>query len=78
MCTPPGQELNINSKTKSNCVCVPTDNTNSTRVIKIEEYKRLVSECLQKAANLAIRPKVMALFEDANLLLEKGEDGIVS
>ena len=26
--------------TKSVCVCVPTDNTNSTRVIKIEDYKR--------------------------------------
>ena len=56
---------------KSGCVCVPTDKTNSTRVIKIEDYKRLVSDHLQKAADLVIRPKVMALFEDANLLLEK-------
>ena len=32
--------------TKSVCVCVPTDNTNSTRVIKIEDYKRWVSDYL--------------------------------
>ena len=56
---------------KYGCVYVPTDKINSTRVIKIEDYKRWVSDHLLKAANLAIRPKVMALFEDANKLLEK-------
>ena len=56
---------------KSGCVCVPTDKTNATRVIKIEYYKRWVSAHLQKAADLALRPKVMALYENANLLLEK-------
>ena len=56
---------------KSGCVCVLTDKTNSTRVIKIEDYKRWVSDHLQKAADLALRPKVMALYENANLLLEK-------
>ena len=39
--------------------------------IKIEDYKRWVSAHLQKAADLALRPKVMALYENANLLLEK-------
>ena len=29
---------------KSGCVCVPKDKTNSTRVIKIEDYKRWVSD----------------------------------
>ena len=33
--------------------------------------KRWVSDHLQKAAKLALRPKVMALYESANLLLEK-------
>ena len=56
---------------KSGCVWVPTEKTNSTRVIKIEDYKRWVSDHLQKAADLALRPKVMALHENANLLLEK-------
>ena len=56
---------------KSRCVCVPTDKTNSTGVINIEDYKWWASYHLQKTDNLAIRPKVMALFEDANLLLEK-------
>ena len=56
---------------KSGCVCVPTDKTNSTRVINIEDYKRWVSDHLHKAADLALRPKVMALCENANLLLEK-------
>ena len=56
---------------KSRCVCVPTDKTNSTRVIKTEDYKRWISDHLQKAADLALRPKVMALYENANLLLEK-------
>ena len=40
-------------------------------MIKIEDYKRWVSDHLQKAADLALRPKVMALYENANLLLEK-------
>ena len=56
---------------KSGCVCVTIDKTNSTRMINIEDYKRWVSDHLQKAADLALRPKVMALFENANLLLEK-------
>ena len=56
---------------KFGCVCVPTDKTNSTRVIKIEDYKRWISEHLLKAANLAIRPELMDLFEDANILLDK-------
>ena len=56
---------------KSWCVCVPTYKTNSTRVIKIDNYKRWVSDQLLKAADLSIRPKVMALFEDANKLIKK-------
>ena len=47
------------------------DKTNATRVIKIEDYKSWVSAHLQKAANLAIRPKVMALYKNTNLLLKK-------
>ena len=53
------------------CACVPTDKTNSTRVIKIDDYKLWLSYHLQKAADLALRPKVMAIYENANLLLEK-------
>ena len=56
---------------KSGCACVPTDKTNSTRVIKIEDYKLWVSDHLHKAANLALRPKVMAIYENVNLLPEK-------
>ena len=40
-------------------------------MIKIEDYKRWVSDHLQKAADLALRPKVMARYEKANLLLDK-------
>ena len=40
-------------------------------MIKIEDYKRWVSGHLQKADDLALRPKVMALYDNANLLLEK-------
>ena len=39
-------------------------------MIKVEDYKRWVSDHLPKTADLVIRPKVMALFEDKNLLLE--------
>ena len=56
---------------KYGCVCVPTDKTNSTRVIKIKDNKRWVSDHLQKAADLALRPKLIALYENANILLEK-------
>ena len=40
-------------------------------MIKIEDYKRWVSHHLQKAADLGLRPKVMALYENTLLLLEK-------
>ena len=40
-------------------------------MIKIEDYKRWVSDHLQKAADLALRPNVMAPYESSNLLLEK-------
>ena len=40
--------------------------TNSTRVIPIEDYKWWVSHQLVKAAELALRPKVITLFEEAN------------
>ena len=56
---------------KYGSVCVPTDKTKSTRVIQIEDYKRWVSNRLLKAADLALRPKAIALFEDANKLFEK-------
>ena len=56
---------------KYGCICVPTDKTNSTRVIKIEDYKRWVSYQILKVADLTIRPKVMSLSEESNLLLEK-------
>ena len=63
---------------KSGCVCVLTDKTNATRVIKIKDYKRWVSAHLQKAADLALRPKVMALYENANLLLRESEVRLIS
>ena len=56
---------------RSRSVCVTTDKNNSTRVIKTEQYKRWVSDHLLKAADLAQRLRVVALFEDANMLLEK-------
>ena len=63
---------------KSGFVCVPTDKTNATRVIKIEDYKRWVSAHLRKADDLALRPKVMALYENANLLLRESEVRLIS
>ena len=56
---------------RSGSVCVPTDKTNSTKVIQIEDYKRWVSDHFSKAADLALRAKVVALSEDANILLDK-------
>ena len=56
---------------KSRCVYVLTDKTKPTRVIKTKDYKRRVSDRPQKAADLALRLKVMAIYENANLLLEK-------
>ena len=50
---------------------VTIDKNNSTRVIQIEDCKWWVSDHLLKAADLAIRPKVMSLSEESNLLLEK-------
>ena len=56
---------------KYGSVCVPTDKTNSTIEIKIEDYKRWVSNHLLKAEKLALHPKLIAMFEDANKLPEK-------
>ena len=58
---------------KSGSVCVSTNKTNSTRVINIENYKRWVSNHLLKASDLALRAKLVALFEDANCLLDKAK-----
>ena len=58
---------------KSGSVCVPTDKTNSIRVINIDDCKIWVSDHLLKAADLALRAKVVALFEDAKLLLYKAK-----
>ena len=53
-------------------MCLCSDRKiNSTKIIKIEDYKRWVSDRLLKVANLAIRPKVMALFEDGNKIIDK-------
>ena len=52
-------------------VCVPTDKTNSTRVIQINEYKSWVSDHLLKVAKIALCLKAIALFEDANKLIKK-------
>ena len=60
------------------CVYVPTDKTNTTRVIKIEDYKRWVSAHLQKTADLALCTKVMELYENANLLLRESEVRLIS
>ena len=46
---------------KYGSVCVTTDKTNSTRVIQIKDYKRWVSNHLLKAAELALRSKVVLI-----------------
>ena len=56
---------------KYGSLCVPTDKTNSTRLIIIYQYKRWVSNHLLKAADIALRPIVIDLFEEANELIEK-------
>ena len=56
---------------KSGSISVPTDKINSTKVIQIEDYKLWVSDHLSKAEDLALRAKVVSLFEDANCLLDK-------
>ena len=56
---------------KSGSVCFPTDKTNSTILIQIKDYKWCVSDHLLKAEDLALHPKLVALFEDADELLEK-------
>ena len=38
----------------------------------------LISAHLQKAADLALRPKVMALYKNANLLLRESEVRLIS
>ena len=56
---------------KSGSICVLTDKTNSAGVIEFEEYKMWGSDHLLKAADIALCPMIVALFEDANKLLEK-------
>ena len=47
--------LSFKNRKKASCVCVLTDKMNFTRMIKIEDYKRLVSDHLQKVADLELR-----------------------
>ena len=56
---------------KYGSVCVPTDTNNTTQVIQIKDYKGWVSEQLLKTAKLSLRPKAMALFEEAIGLIEE-------
>ena len=58
---------------KSGSICVPTDKTNSMRVILIEYYRRWVSDHQLKADDLTLRPKVVFLFEDTKKLLDKAK-----
>ena len=52
------------------CLC-SNRKTNSTRVIKIKDYQWWVSDHILKVVDLATRPEVVALFEDANKLIDK-------
>ena len=45
--------------------------TNSPWVIFIPDYKRWVCDHILKAADIALRPKVIAPFEEANEFIEK-------
>ena len=56
---------------KFGSICVPTDKTNSTGVIVFEDYRRWVYDHFLKAVEIALRPMVVDLFEDANKLLKK-------
>ena len=56
---------------KYGSLCVPIDRTNPTRLILISEYKRWVFNHLLKADDIALRPIVIDLFEEANELIEK-------
>ena len=53
-----------------------SNKTNSTRLILIEEYKQWISDHLLKASDFALRLKVIGLFEEANVLLEKVKIGL--
>ena len=55
----------------SGSICVLTDKRNSVGVIEFEDYKQCVYDHLLKAADIALCPMVVALFEDSNKLLEK-------
>ena len=56
---------------KYGSVCVTIDKTNFTRLIKTKDYKWWVSDYLLKATDLALHPKVITLFEEANGLIER-------
>ena len=58
-------------KTKHMDLSVPTDKNNSNQLILINNYKRWVSNHILKATELALHPKVISLFDEANGLFEK-------
>ena len=57
---------------KSGCVCVPTDKTNATRVIKTEDYKRWVSAHPQNLTDLAGIPSPKLLIKYNKTINENG------
>ena len=61
---------------KPGSVCILIDRNNSTRLILIEDYKEWVSDRVFKAADLNLRPDVIALSEEANTLLKKVKMGL--
>ena len=51
--------------------CVPIYKTNFTKVILVGDCEQWVYNHVLKAADLALRPKVISLFEEVNKLLKK-------
>ena len=55
---------------KFNHLYIPTDITNSTNIVKIDNYKQLFNNRLLKVSNLDLSLKVIGIFEEANKLIE--------
>ena len=55
---------------KFNHLYIPIDITNSTNIVKIDNYKQLFNNRLLMVSNLDLSLKVIGIFEEANKLIE--------
>ena len=61
---------------KSTKVVIPTNNTNSFRVVELKDYLQWVKGHIQKNALLTTRDRIVEIYKEAKYLMKRLEDKV--